>query len=424
VLNGPGEDRGFTKAGQGILLLGNRHSDYRGATTIQEGVLRLRNQFLNINSFDNNGPARIGDGTGAVNLSGGTLEYNGSPIVEGASGAQTTTGPRSITVSNPINVTADSTINYFSTTAGLDTRLNIDFIFTSDDIGGTGGTLSLTHNGACNANPGCTFRPTFTGDGFDFDRPVVISNHTSGGLKVTQLVSSNTEGTQTWSGDISGTGGVSRTGTGGATVLSGANTYAGGTTVDAGTLTVSGSSATFGSGDVTVTGGTLSILSGVANAIADTAALSISGTGIASLGTGIDDLIAALSLGGVAQTGSGTYGSSASGADFQFDQWFSGMGVVRLPDMGELGDFNEDGMVDAADYVVWRKNEGTTNVLPNDGGLGGTVGVAHFNLWRENFGNPMPGGGSGANAAVPEPGTIALLTVGVLLWGGSRRRRG
>jgi hypothetical protein len=206
--------------------------------------------------------------------------------------------------------------------------------------------------------------------------------------------------------------------------LTGANTYAGGTTVDAGTLTASGSSATFGSGNVTVTGGTLSILSGVANAIADTATLSISGTGLASLGTGIDDLIAALSLGGVSQTNSGSYGSSASGADFQFDQWFSGMGVVRLPGMGLDGDFNEDGKVDAADYVIWRKNEGTTNVLPNDGGIGGTVGSAHFNLWRMNFGNPMPGGGSGnASGAVPEPTALGLVITALLLAGASRRRR-
>ena len=30
------------------------------------------------------------------------------------------------------------------------------------------------------------------------------------------------------------------------------------------------------------------------------------------------------------------------------------------------GDYNDDGTVNAADYVVWRKNEGTMNVLPND----------------------------------------------------------
>lgn len=39
------------------------------------------------------------------------------------------------------------------------------------------------------------------------------------------------------------------------------------------------------------------------------------------------------------------------------------------------GDFNADGLVDAADYVVWRKNEGSAQ---------------DFQLWRDNFG--IPGG--------------------------------
>ena len=60
---------------------------------------------------------------------------------------------------------------------------------------------------------------------------------------------------------------------------------------------------------------------------------------------------------------------------------------------GLAGDFNEDNKVDAADYVVWRKNDGTNNGLPNDNGLGTPIGVAHFNLWRANFGE-MAGSGS------------------------------
>jgi hypothetical protein len=86
------------------------------------------------------------------------------------------------------------------------------------------------------------------------------------------------------------------------------------------------------------------------------------------------------------------------------------------------GDFNSDGKVDAADYVTWRKNSGTNNTLPNDGGLGVPIGPAHYNLWRNNFGNPPGAGGGGLGAsAVPEPATIVLLMFGLAALVGRRR---
>ena len=54
---------------------------------------------------------------------------------------------------------------------------------------------------------------------------------------------------------------------------------------------------------------------------------------------------------------------------------------------GTPGDYNNNGRVDAADYVVWRKNEGTNNSLPNNS-LPGPIGPAHYQQWRANFGNP------------------------------------
>jgi hypothetical protein len=78
---------------------------------------------------------------------------------------------------------------------------------------------------------------------------------------------------------------------------------------------------------------------------------------------------------------------------------------------GIAGDYNNNGVVDAADYVVWRKNDGSTNTLPNDL-IGGTIGTAQYNQWRTHFGQTTgSGSGARANAAVPEPATLVLLLV-------------
>jgi hypothetical protein len=72
-----------------------------------------------------------------------------------------------------------------------------------------------------------------------------------------------------------------------------------------------------------------------------------------------------------------------------------GTGSAGLP-----GDQNSDGAVDAADYVVWRKNDGTP-----DG----------YNTWRTNFGRTSASGLGSAVAGVPEPDSVALLGLGCLL---------
>jgi T5SS/PEP-CTERM-associated repeat protein len=79
--------------------------------------------------------------------------------------------------------------------------------------------------------------------------------------------------------------------------------------------------------------------------------------------------------------------------------------------VGIPGDFNGNGVVDAADYVVWRK------------GLGTIYNQNDYTAWRSRFGQS---GGSGAgasvNTAVPEPATLALLMFAAAGW--CLRRRG
>jgi fibronectin-binding autotransporter adhesin len=409
-----GNIRGFTKAGAGTMLLGSKTNAYRGATTIQEGFLRVRKQT----NAGNIGTARIGDGTGAVNLSGGQLEFNGSVITAG--------DPRTFTVTNPINVTAtNSSIGYFSATATLGATNTIDFIFSSNTITTPGGDLAFKNEGSCTDNGGagtCTFRPTFSGSGFTVSIPVTISNHATVNTRATQLNSTNATGTQTWSGPISGTGSLRRVTAGGTTVLSGANSFTGGAIVDGGTLSASlASTATFGGGDVTVNAGNAAIGTGVADAIGNTKKLTLLGGGIAGADTGYIDLAAGIServgtlvLGSTTQTNGLTYGSTSSSALVQNNEYFSGAGIIS---MGVPGDYNGDQVVDGGDYVQWRKSPGT---------YGGTPGG--YNLWRANYGATGPGSGAGAGrliggGSVPEPGTISLVIFAIGSVAATSRRR-
>jgi hypothetical protein len=83
-----------------------------------------------------------------------------------------------------------------------------------------------------------------------------------------------------------------------------------------------------------------------------------------------------------------------------------------LPPGGLDGDYNENGTVDATDYVVWRDNVGSNNMLPNDS-IGGMIGPAHYEQWRANFGAAL--GAASVAHGVPEPMSLVLL-VGGLTW--------
>ena len=79
------------------------------------------------------------------------------------------------------------------------------------------------------------------------------------------------------------------------------------------------------------------------------------------------------------------------------------------------GDYNDDGVVDAADYVVWRDALGSATSLVNDATPG--VDEGDYVVWRENFGATL-GAGAFENVAVPEPSVLVLLIIGLLLLGG------
>jgi probable HAF family extracellular repeat protein len=100
------------------------------------------------------------------------------------------------------------------------------------------------------------------------------------------------------------------------------------------------------------------------------------------------------------------------------------------------GDYNQNGIVDAADYTVWRDRLGQSFTLANENPAAaspGLVDAEDYAFWKANFGQRLgagaaahlaPGDSPGANSAVPEPASLALAAVGGLgLLVGARRRQ-
>jgi PEP-CTERM motif-containing protein len=77
---------------------------------------------------------------------------------------------------------------------------------------------------------------------------------------------------------------------------------------------------------------------------------------------------------------------------------------------GVPGDYNGNGVVDAADYVLWRKN----GPLQNEVVTQGTVDAGDYAAWRASFGNTNLGGGlRDGTASVPEPSTTGLMLLAI-----------
>jgi autotransporter-associated beta strand protein len=73
------------------------------------------------------------------------------------------------------------------------------------------------------------------------------------------------------------------------------------------------------------------------------------------------------------------------------------------------GDYNFDGVVDAADYLVWRNAFSSTFDFAADGNGNGMIDQGDYAIWRANFGRIAPAAASGSSTgSVPEPGTLSL----------------
>jgi hypothetical protein len=94
-------------------------------------------------------------------------------------------------------------------------------------------------------------------------------------------------------------------------------------------------------------------------------------------------------------------------------------GVLSVVAPGVSGDYNDDGVVNAADYVMWRKLNGTSTAMPNDPNPLPIDGDQYV-TWRGNVG-ANGGGGSVvvgtdlASSAIPEPNNLALLLLAAVI---------
>jgi hypothetical protein len=59
--------------------------------------------------------------------------------------------------------------------------------------------------------------------------------------------------------------------------------------------------------------------------------------------------------------------------------------ALTAPLSGLSGDYNNDGVVDARDYITWRRYVNTNTYLPNDE-TPGSVTSADYDVWEQNFG--------------------------------------
>lgn len=115
----------------------------------------------------------------------------------------------------------------------------------------------------------------------------------------------------------------------------------------------------------------------------------------------IEGLVVAGSTLGIAMIG------SANSFQTGFDNFTNPPTLTLEYDFLLPGDFNRDGVVDAADFTVWRDSEGQTGPgLAADANGDQEVDALDYAAWVENFGQTTQN-----VASIPEPGAAMLMAL-------------
>lgn len=329
----------LAKTGTGTLTLSGANSA-SGSMTVSQGTLSV--------AADGNLSA------GTVTINGGTLAVTGTTTINNA----IVLGGSNGTVNVGANVTVSGGVsgagNLTKTGASTLTLSGTNSYTGTTTV--TGGTLSVSTDG--NLGTGA----------------VVLNG---GGLTVT--------GATSLDNDISGTSGLTKSGSGTVT-LAGTNTYTGGTTINDGTLQVTGGNALADAGAVSVAAGATLDLNGSNETIG-----SLTGSGTLNIGSGTLTLTDSASTnfsgsisGSGTISGGGTY-TVASGATLGGTSSFST--AVTVQNGGTIAPGNSPGILSTGNLTLASGSTATMEIDGTDAGTGydqinvtGTVTISDATL--------------------------------------------
>jgi Dockerin type I domain len=96
---------------------------------------------------------------------------------------------------------------------------------------------------------------------------------------------------------------------------------------------------------------------------------------------------------------------------------YSAVNGISFDVLKDPGDYNGDGVVNAADYTFWRNSLGEDVKAGEraDGNLNSQIDAGDYDVWKQNFGHVTPGSGSGSgSSAVPEPASFVFVVAAAL----------
>lgn len=461
---------GLVKTGAGTLSLTTAAKTFTGATSVNEGVLRVSEVSSPASSasmtvasgaqlrLDSNGNRSWNVSSGTVTLNGTGGAANGALRFQGSlSSSESQSFSNAISLATTSSIHTEDADGFINLTGGISGggglikrgsgTLRLDASATySGDTSVINGTLRL--NGADNRLPTGTvvslgdsgsanlgtldlngFNQTIAGLNSTTGTNAAASNNTvtSSTAATLTIGGSGTysygDGSAANSGVITGAISLVKSGTGTQT-LGDANTYTGTTTVNGGNLVIASTGSHTGGGAYTVnSGGALTVNGTIGSAVNVAAGGTLSGTGTLGALT-IDGILAPGNSIGTLNTGTVVW----NGAADNLQAWVFELGAGNTSDLLNItGDFTKGtGSVFAFDFggatnlgtftlASWT---GTTNFLASDFSFlnlgGGNLGAFAFSGSSLQF----------SVTAIPEPSSLALVgLVGFGLAGWRRRRK-